>query len=145
MSTGTPPESWSDDNVGNNLVLAISFGLLAAVLTSARPRNPLGWLLQGLAGANAVTVLAGSVAEHGPTASGGAAHLVAWVGWLASWVWALALVPMLGLLPEWYPTGVPVRARVGCSPGLVVAATAVLAVGLALSDEMFRSNVGAGS
>lgn len=133
-----------DDNVGNNLVLAISLGLLAAVLTSARPRNPLGWLLQGLAGANAVTVLAGSVAEHGPTASGGAAHLVAWVGWLASWVWALALVPMLGLLPEWYPDGRPGSRAGRMLSRVVVAATAVLAVGLALSDEMFRSNVGAG-
>jgi len=50
------PSELLEGNVANNAALALSLGVMAPVLTAARPRNPLGWLLHALAAINAVVV-----------------------------------------------------------------------------------------
>lgn len=43
-------------NAANNAALGLSLGVMAPVLTTAPPRNPLGWLLHALAAVNAVVI-----------------------------------------------------------------------------------------
>jgi signal transduction histidine kinase len=130
------PVDLLDGNVANNAVLALALAMMAPVLTAARPRNPLGWLLHGLAAGNAVVVAAGGYADRALVQAPGSLPWGAEVA-LATALWPLAFVPMFTVLLEVYPSG---RAGSRLSRHLVrlaAAGTVVLVVALMLSDESY--------
>ena len=82
----------------------VVFAGLGAVIASRQPRNRIGWILLGVAGATAVNNLAltGALyAELGGTSSSGWAI---WLGWFQNWSWLSyfpgGLVLLFVLLPD---------------------------------------------
>lgn len=130
------PVDLLDGNVANNAVLALALAMMAPVLTAARPRNPLGWLLHGLAAGNAVVVAAGGYADRALVQAPGSLPWGAPVA-LATALWPLAFVPMFTVLLEVYPSGWPTSRLSRHLVRFAAAGTVVLVVALALSDESY--------
>lgn len=126
------------DNVLNNLVNAVTLGVLAAALIRLRPGNRVGWLLLGVAWCNGLAIAGEGWAlasYHEPLP---ARSLAAWLG---SWPWVLGLLAGPLLLPLLYPTG---RTTSRFAHRLAVAiSAAVLAVAgcLALLDDAYDGAV----
>lgn len=110
---------------------AASFGVAGAVLTWARPRNAIGWVLlvialcEGLADGGTSWALAADADDEWRT---GAA-------WLASWVW----FPALGLMPTvviaLYPTGLARSRMRRLLVATAAVAVAAVTAGFALVED----------
>jgi signal transduction histidine kinase len=84
-------------------VLAVAFGGIGALLTSRRPRHPIGWLF-----ATAAILLAASFAtfEYGLAATAGhSLPAVRYVGWFQLFAWVLFLVLLTVYVFLLFPTG----------------------------------------
>jgi hypothetical protein len=92
-----------------------AIGALGVAVTSRRPRNPVGWLLQLIALTlalnaigNDVYLRASSAAQAGGEGVGGVASYAAWC---VSWLWIFAIVPAFTVFPVLFPTGRPPSPR----------------------------------
>ena len=90
------------DNVINNLVNGVVFGVVAMLLMWLRPANRVGWLLMYVGAVNALAILGEGWALASYHLSLPGRPLMAWLG---SWVWATALFLGATVLPAIYPTG----------------------------------------
>lgn len=90
------------DNVLNNLVNGLVFGVVAMVLMWLRPQHRVGWLLMYVAGANALAVLAEGWALASYNVPLPGRTLLAWLG---SWSWVTAIFLGATVLPAIYPSG----------------------------------------
>lgn len=123
-----------NDNVLNNIVNGLVFGIVATVLMWLRPANRVGWLLMYFGAVNALAILGEGWALASYHVALPGRSLMAWLG---SWVWATALFLGTTALPAIYPSGrATTRAghwivRVGCF------ATLMFALGLAGLDDAY--------
>ncbi|MFC6705588.1 sensor histidine kinase [Flexivirga alba] len=116
------------DNVLNNVVNGLVFGVVATLLMWLRPANRVGWLLMYVGAVNAVAILGEGwvLASYNVSLPGRTP-----MAWLGSWIWAPALFLGATVLPAIYPTG---RATTRMSRWIVrVGWTASVLFGLALS------------
>jgi len=116
------------DNTTSGDVAAIGYGLAGAYVARARPRNPVGWVLLGVAVTSGLSGLAHGWAVWSDPLPGRT-----FAAWVASWLWFLGWTPLPTVLVALYPTG-----RAGRRRQLLVLASLLggvgVAVGLALSD-----------
>jgi signal transduction histidine kinase len=119
-------------------VTAVGYGSAGALLASARPSNPLGWLLLVIGALNGATsALATWAASPHSVDMGGQVA----AAWLSSWLWfpGFALVPTLLLVL--YPNGkLGGRAR-GLLAAAAVFGTAGVSTALALSPTGIDDHV----
>lgn len=131
---------WADQLAGNYLneiAVGASFSVLAGVLTWARPRNPLGWLVQLLGVSGGAFALCQAWAERALFDAPGSLPGGIAMAWIASWVWVLGFIPTFAVLAASYPSGHP-RGRLArwlVRLGWVTAALATL--GFALDQQAF--------
>jgi hypothetical protein len=88
------------------LLFVLAFATVGALVSTRRPRNPIGWLFLGAGLSYVIGGLSVTESEHG---SPGAWHDLA--AWLGGWVWIAGVAPVgtFGLLL--FPTGrLPSRA-----------------------------------
>jgi signal transduction histidine kinase len=116
-----------------DVVQAILYCLVGAVVARARPGNSVGWLILLVGAGHAAAVLAGgwaAAADRGALGGGDAAL------WLESWVWFLGLGPLAAVLPLLLPDGRLPSPR--WRPVLLanVATVAATAVAIALIEEL---------
>ncbi|HEY6593938.1 MAG TPA: hypothetical protein VI011_07485 [Asanoa sp.] len=126
-----------EGNVANNAALALSLGVMAPVLTTARPRNPLGWLLHALAAINAVVIACSGYAVRAVIEAPGSLPWGRYVA-LGAALWPLAFAPMFTVLLEVYPSGRPTSRWGRLLVGVSVAAALAASAALALADESYN-------
>lgn len=81
----------------------VPFGVVGGILVAKRPTNPIGWQLSAIAVPLLLVVLLDHVAVAA-VARGATSVPVAWLAWLAGWLYA-PTVPLLGLLIASFPSG----------------------------------------
>jgi hypothetical protein len=87
------------------LVLLL-FSWFGALIVSRRPGHPIGWLLCAFGLIGGLTDFATEYAIYGLITRPGAVPAAGAVAWLASWMFALELAPLAGLLVL-FPSGRP--------------------------------------
>jgi two-component system NarL family sensor kinase len=117
---------------GSDVIFALTFATVGAVIASRRPQNPVGWLFCAAGLVFAVTALAAEYRVYAVLTRPGSLPLGPQVAWIAEWIWPLglgAVACVLLLFPDgrllsrrWRP----VVWLAGIGPGLA-------AVGMALS------------
>ena len=115
-------------------VILGAIAVIGAVVSSRKPRNPIGWILSAIAFFLGVLILCAhlfwSLALGDPEPSGDAVF----VAWLASWTWVPAMIPALSLFALYFPTGRPPTRR-----WLWVQWVAATAILTSLVSEAFRN------
>lgn len=99
------------ENGAWTLVLGLCFGVSGLLVTSERPRNPIGWILitGGLLGSmSEVLGIYGTRALADPTVEWPFGLLAIWA---AGWLWFPALTLPFAVLPQVYPDGKVVGPR----------------------------------
>jgi signal transduction histidine kinase len=125
-----------EDNVLNNAITGVVFGVIAAVLLGLRPAHRIGWLLLYVALVNSVTVLGEgwTLATFHHALPGRAL-----AAWLASWIWVPALPLGATVLPAIYPSGHAVGRFAGWIVRVGWAGGVVAGVSVAMLDDAFGS------
>ena len=120
-------------NVYSNIVFALAFPTVGALILSRLPGHRLGWLycLCGLA--CAVTLAAYSYAQRGLVDRPGSMPGAVAVAWVSSWVWMCGFSPLLTFGVLWFPDG-----RLPSRRWWPVAALGVLALGLGVTSLALR-------
>jgi signal transduction histidine kinase len=117
-----------------NFLAFMGLGVVGALSLSRDPGNRIGGLMLWVATVVAVAFASAEWAiyllEHGSRSAAG------WVGWAGTALWAIALFPLLILLPLWFPDGrVPSeRWRWLQWAGFALSALAFLVLGFGISD-----------
>lgn len=122
------------DNVLNNLVNGLVFGIVAMVLMWLRPANRVGWLLMYFGAVNALAIFGEGWAL--------ASYHLALPGrvpmaWLGSWIWATALFLGTTVLPAIYPSGRATSRMGRWIVGVGCCASVLFALGLAGLDDVY--------
>ena len=122
---GAEPVSRTDIGVAAlQALLYTGLAVLGATVTSHQPRNPVGWLLQLIPLALAITTTTTYVYLEALSTSDRVEGVAAYVAWVSSWMWILAIVPAFTIFPLLFPTGRALSRRWGALvPVAVVAAT----------------------
>jgi signal transduction histidine kinase len=116
-----------------NFTAFMGMGVVGALSLSRAPDNRIGWLLLWVAVIVGAAFTTGEAsiyaAEHGSSAA-------EWLAWPGTTLWAIALFPLLILLPLWFPDGrVPSeRWRPLQWAGFAVAGLGFLVFGFGLSE-----------
>jgi signal transduction histidine kinase len=98
-------DSFNSSNVFG-LVAAVTFGVLGGVVASRRPKNPIGWLMLGIAVGNGVSALAWLIALRALLAGASPGSWPRWFAWVHGWIGNLvggALVLVFLLFPDGKP------------------------------------------
>jgi signal transduction histidine kinase len=117
-----------------NFLAFMGMGVVGALSLSRAPGNRIGVLMLWVAAVVAVAFASAEWAiyllEHGSRSA------AAWVGWTGTALWAIALFPLLILLPLWFPDGrVPSdRWRALQWAGFALSALAFLVLGFGISE-----------
>ena len=92
-------------NGAPNLVFAVGFSLLGALIVTRRPRQPLGWLflIVGLDGG--VTLFTYEYAQYSLVTRPGSVPGGIAAGWLSGWVWTLGFPVLVTFCLLLYPDG----------------------------------------
>jgi two-component system NarL family sensor kinase len=116
-----------------NIVFAMAFPAVGALILSRLPGHRLGWLycLCGLAAS--VTLAAYSYAQRGLVDRPGSLPGALGAGWVSSWIWVCGFSPLLTFGVLWFPDG-----RLPSRRWWPVAGVAALAVGLGVSSVGLR-------
>lgn len=117
---------------GSDVVFAVAFTTVGAVIASRRPQNPVGWLLCAAGFGFAVTALVAEYRVYAVLTRPGSLPLGPEAAWIAEWIWPLGLgaVACVMLL---FPDGRPLSCRWRPAVWLVGLGAGVAAVGIALS------------
>jgi hypothetical protein len=84
-------------------LIAVTYGVVGALVVTRRPDNPIGWLLGFIAVPSALACLADQYARYSLLTRPGSLPAAAWLAWVGSWIWLFSFltVPFLLLLfPE---------------------------------------------
>jgi hypothetical protein len=87
------------------LLAVVSNALVGAVLTSHRPRNPVGWFFVFSAASFAVSEATFRYAVYGLVIDPGSLPLARAMAWPATWLWVPGVVLVLVFLPLYFPDG----------------------------------------
>ena len=126
----------------------IVLALLGLVVASRRPSNPVGWILCVIPVSLALLVLASHA--FWSLQLGGHEDTAKYAAWLASFIWAPAMVPALTLFPLLFPTGRPPTPRWRWVVAVAVAAAVLVPLGVAftpgrLEDYGIENPLGVGA
>ena len=98
-------DSFNSSNVFS-LVAAVTFGALGGVVASRRPKNPIGWLMLGIAVGNGVSAFAWLIALRTLLAGASPYGWSRWFAWVNGWIGGLVgggLVLVFLLFPDGKP------------------------------------------
>jgi len=87
------------------LLAVVSNALVGAVLTSHRPRNPVGWFFVFSAASFAVSEATFRYAVYGLIIDPGSLPLAQAMAWPATWLWVPGVLLVLVFLPLYFPNG----------------------------------------
>ncbi len=104
------PRGWPAGAVFEGLILA-AIAVVGAVVASRQPRNPIGWILSGIAFFLGVLMFSAHLFWALALGTAQPSDSALFVAWLASWVWIPAMIPALTLFPLYFPTGRPPTPR----------------------------------
>jgi hypothetical protein len=119
---------------GFEVVLGLSFGSVGALIAANRPDNRLGWLIL----ATSVVLGIQGVVDQYPVFADAAVPPLPWAGaarWVAAWIWPLASVPLVTVMPLIFPTGRLPSARWRPAAVLALTALAVLVGSTILASQ----------
>ena len=88
-----------------NALIPVSIAGLGALIAARQPKNRIGWILLGIAGANALNLMAALVAIRFQLTGESSSGWAIWVAWFQSWSWLLyfpagLMVLLFLLLPD---------------------------------------------
>jgi hypothetical protein len=109
-------------------IAAICYIAVAWLILIGRPSNGIGWFLLGV---GVVSAISWVVSRYAVVSFFGDEPLPggAYAGWVQVWIWALIVVPLMGILPGLYPHG-RFQSRLGKFAAIgVVPAVLLLAIG----------------
>jgi two-component system, NarL family, sensor kinase len=117
---------------GSDVVFAVAFATVGAVIASRRPQNPVGWLFCAAGVGFAVTALVAEYRVYAVLTRPGSLPLGPEVAWIAEWIWPLGfgVVACVMLL---FPDGRPLSRRWWPTVWLAGIGGGMAAVGIALS------------
>jgi len=87
------------------LLAVVSNALVGAVLTSHRPRNPVGWFFVFSAASFAISEATFKYAVYGLVIDPGSLPLARAMAWPATWLWVPGVLLVLVFLPLYFPNG----------------------------------------
>ena len=87
------------------LLAVVSNAFVGAVLTSHRPRNPVGWFFVFSAASFAVSEATFRYAVYGLVIDPGSLPLARAMAWPATWLWVPGVLLVLVFLPLYFPNG----------------------------------------
>jgi signal transduction histidine kinase len=102
-------DSFNSSNVFG-LVTAVTFGALGGVVASRRPKNPIGWLMLGIAVCTGVSALTWLIALRAILAGASPDGWPRWFAWLYGWIGGLAACAFI-LVFLLFPDGKPFSPR----------------------------------
>lgn len=111
---------------------AVGFGLSGSFVVAVRPRHRVGWLLAGVGGALALSLLLANYGLAGINDPDGSLPGQRWAMWVSEWLWAPAYWLMATLLLAIFPTGQLLSRRWRPVAVAAVTASALNMVGWAL-------------
>jgi hypothetical protein len=109
-------------------IWTVSFSVVGALVTSHRPKNPIGWIFLADGFCYGLLSAADQYAIYALLTNPGALLLGAEASWLGQWIWAPGLGLSLVFLPLLFPDGHPPSHRwrpVGWLGGLFIGLTVV--------------------
>jgi signal transduction histidine kinase len=92
-------------NLAMNVVVAVAFPVVGAVIAHHRPGHVLAWVYTAAGVGAAVTLFSYGYARHALDLSPGTLPAAVASGWLSSWVWATGVVPLVTLGVLLFPDG----------------------------------------
>jgi len=98
-------DSFNSSNVFG-LVATVTFGALGGVVASRRPKNPIGWLMLGIAVGNGVSAFAWLIALRALLAGASPHGWSRWFAWVHGWIGGLvggAFILVFLLFPDGKP------------------------------------------
>jgi two-component system, NarL family, sensor kinase len=116
-----------------NVVVAVAFPFVGAVIARHRPGHVLAWVYSAAGVGAAVTLFSYGYARHALELSPGTLPAAVASGWLSSWVWATGVVPLVTLGVLLFPDG-----RLPSRRWRPVAAAAVAAMVLLAAAQALR-------
>ena len=102
-------DSFNSSNVFG-LVAAVTFGALGGVVASRQPKNPIGWLMLGIAVALGVSAFAWLIALRALLAGASPHGWPRWFAWVYGWIGGLAGGAFI-LVFLLFPDGKPFSSR----------------------------------
>jgi two-component system NarL family sensor kinase len=116
-----------------NLPLATAYPLAGAIILTSRPGHPIGRLMTGVGLAAGLAIATHQYATQGIVLDPGSLPFATVAAWVGSWMWALAAMPAMTILPLLFPDGRLLSRR--WRPVLItaVAAVAFAVVGFGLA------------
>src|SRR4051812_21826407 len=115
------------------LVAFTALAAIGALIASRQPRNPIGWIISAAPLLLEVGTLCERAYSSALLTDPGSTSAAQLALWLANWIWVPALVPVLTLVPLFFPTGKPPTPRWRWLLRLAAAGGAAVAVGFALA------------
>jgi hypothetical protein len=88
-----------------------AIAVTGALVASRKPRNPIGWMLSGVAFFLGLLILSAHLYWALTLGEAEPDDLAVLVAWFASWIWIPAMIPVLLLFPLYFPTGRPPTRR----------------------------------
>jgi hypothetical protein len=93
-----------DDSVGVDLVIAVTYPTVGALIAARRPGNAIGWIFCAIGLSEAVAVFTGEYATYALVTRPGALPAGLAMAWLSTWIWlpgiGLAATFLLLLFPD---------------------------------------------
>ena len=117
--------------VAIQVVMAVAFAILGAVVVSRQPRNPVGWLMVLIGFFFMYIALSNELYLQVVLNTGETPGIVAYALWAGNWAWVFAILPGFTFLPLLFPTGRPLTARWRAVTWFAAAALALAFVGSA--------------
>ena len=116
-----------------NLPLATAYPLAGAIILTSRPGHPIGRLMIGVGLAAGLAIATHQYATRAIVLDPGSLPFATAAAWIGSWMWALAAMPAMTILPLLFPDGrlLSRRWRPILAAAVVAVAAAVVGFGFA--------------
>ncbi|MEA2522073.1 MAG: hypothetical protein QOI81_1719 [Actinomycetota bacterium] len=135
VTTRAIPEAANGNGSGlSNIVPAMTFGALGALVASRQPRNRIGWLMLVIAVGTGLTAIGFYVAKHALAAGASPTGWVRWAAWSGNWTSGFAIGSLI-LVFLLFPSGRPLSRRWGWVGWTTVAVGTAFSLGLALDTS----------
>ncbi|MEA2550856.1 MAG: hypothetical protein QOE25_625, partial [Actinomycetota bacterium] len=129
LMTSAIPESANSNGGGiSNIVPAVTFGALGALVASRKPRNRVGWLMLVISGGTALTAFGFYLAKHALADGADPTGWVRWAAWSGNWTSGVAIASLV-LVFLLFPSGRPLSRRWGWIAWVAVVAGTLFSIG----------------
>jgi hypothetical protein len=120
----------------------VSTAVVGGLVASRRPHNPVGWFFVVSAVSLALQVLTSEYAQYGLIINPGSVPAARAMAWPQTWLWVPGIVPVLILLPLYFPEGRLLSRRWRWVVWLAVVLSVLAAVNTALLTKEADVNTG---